>query len=311
MERLMAEIRDVEEKLKRKPKLWTQDATTQTLPVLMAGQPLETLTSLSADAREIVDIIGGKYNKGKTDENFFVQAWSGDAYEGDRIMRPELSLSSPCLSALWLVQPDKLKELFGHESLAESGFLPRILVCLSECEPQEIDRGRPGVPEAVSESYGALIRELLDGFRIAQEPATIEPTPEAVEALDGHFNAIVGRRRGELKDVGSFAARWTEQAWRIAVCLHAGEHGRRAGEQPLSLETARAAIRIADWFAREQLQLLGAGREAKKRELRQSVLALLVDKPGESSPGTFSKATLRERRTTPANCSKKWRKRES
>ena len=84
------------------------------------------------------------------------------------------------------------------------------------------------------------------------------------------------RRRGELRDVTSYAARWNEQAWRIAVCLHAGTHGSQAHEQPVSLETAQRAIALADWFAAEQLRILNAGRTQRKIERLQKLKELIV-----------------------------------
>ena len=85
----------------------------------------------------------------------------------------------------------------------------------------------------MEKAYAGLIFSLLETYRLAPERFTIEPTSEALEALNDHHDAIVKRRRGELRDVTSYAARWNEQAWRIAVCLHAGTHGSQAHEQPV------------------------------------------------------------------------------
>ena len=77
----------------------------------------------------------------------------------------------------------------------------------------------------------------------------------------------------------TYAARWNEQVWRIAVCLHAGLHGEDAGRHPLSADTAASAIALADWFAIEQLRILARGRYAARRAKRDEVLALLADNP--------------------------------
>lgn len=60
-----------------------------------------------------------------------------------------------------------------------------------------------------------------------------------------YHNGNVGRRKGDLKDVTSFTARWTEQAWRIAVAFHAALHGEKAHEHTLPIEAVRVAITIA------------------------------------------------------------------
>jgi hypothetical protein len=97
--------------------------------------------------------------------------------------------------------------------------------------------------------------------------------------MTSHFNEIVVRRRGELRDVTSYAARWNEQAWRLSVCIHAGEHGGQAHEHELDVETAARAIELADWFADCQLEILSAGRASGRRQLRDDVLELLADNP--------------------------------
>jgi Protein of unknown function (DUF3987) len=97
-----------------------------------------------------------------------------------------------------------------------------------------------------------------------------------LEALNKHHDAIVQRRLTELRDVTSYAARWTEQAWKIAVCLHAGEHGTDAHNHPLGLGTALHAIEMADWFAQEQLRILNAGRIQRKFERLQKLKELIV-----------------------------------
>ncbi len=120
---------------------------------------------------------------------------------------------------------------------------------------------------------------MLNTFRLAPEPFTIEPTPEARQMMKEHHNQIVARRLDDLRGVTAYAARWKEQAWRIAVCLHAGLHGEHAGERMLAADTAASAIALADWFAGEQLRILPCGRHAARRAKRDEVLALLADNP--------------------------------
>jgi hypothetical protein len=76
--------------------------------------------------------------------------------------------------------------------------------------------------------------------------------------------------------VTAYAARWNEQAWRIAVCLHAGTYGGQAHLQSLSLETAKAAIEIADWFAAEQQRILRAGLVQHKIKRFKKLREILI-----------------------------------
>ena len=255
----LAALEEVETKL-RTPALSCEDVTGEKLAVLLAHNG-EQLASLSADALAIVNILLGRYNKlDRTDEGIYLKAFTGDRCKVDRQTRESVLVESPCLAAVWLTQPDKLDSLLAERSLSEGGLIPRILGCHTRCEPQEIVKGAPEIPANVENNYADLVRGLIETYRLADNPFTIEPTSEAMEAMIAHHNAIVKRRRGDLRDVTIYAARWNEQAWRIAVCLHAGLHGADAHEHMLELDTAKRAIELADWFAAQQLEILSASR---------------------------------------------------
>lgn len=276
-----AEVQSLKKKL-TPPTLTCEDVTVERLAILLAANG-EQIASLSSDARGVVDNIMGRYRDGKgTDESIYLKAYSGDSVRVDRVSREPISLTSPCITVLWLIQPDKLETILSSASLNEGGFLPRLLVCHTNCQPQEIGGfSPPRIPAEVSGAYDALIEELLTTYRLADCPALIRPKPEAEQALIKHHDELIPRRRvgGDICDVQSYAARWTEQAWRIAVCLHAAKHGVNAASNSLDLETAQRAIRLADWFSRQQLEILSAGRENTKQEKRDKVLSLLADHP--------------------------------
>ncbi len=103
----------------------------------------------------------------------------------------------------------------------------------------------------------------------------INPTTEAHARLVAYHNEIVDRRRGDLHDLTSYAARWAEQAWRLAVVPHAALHGAQAHLHPLSDETAANAIRLAQWFAGQQLDTLARGRRQAAQKKEDEVLELL------------------------------------
>lgn len=261
------------------PGFSVEDATVEKLAVLLA-QRGETLASLSSDAGSIVNNLLGKNNKlQRTDESIYLKAFSGDFCRVDRVTADPVLLKSPCLSALWFTQPDKVHSLLAERSLSDGGLIPRMTICHTRCEPQFIYESEP-IPEQVGQAYRSMIHSLLKTYRLANEAFTIRPTPSAKRALDEHFNAIVTRRKSDLLDVTIYAARWNEQAWRISVCLHAGKWGSLAHEQELEPDTVEDAIALANWFSFEQLEILSAGREAAHQAKRDEVLKLLVNKPG-------------------------------
>ncbi len=107
----------------------------------------------------------------------------------------------------------------------------------------------------------------------------IQASPQARARLESYFNEIVDRRKeGELADVSQYAARWCEQAARLAISLHAGLHGADAHKHPLLLETAENAVRLAKWFSNQQLTLLAKGRRTAAAKKEEEVLELLADR---------------------------------
>lgn len=261
------------------PALCVEDVTTERLAVMLASNQ-EQLASLSPDAGAIVNNLLGRYSKlDRTDEGIYLKAFSGDYCRVDRQGRDPVTLQRPCLAALWLVQPDKIETLLAERSLTDGGLIPRLLVCHTRAQPRPIVDGIEGIPASVANGWAMLVGKLLHTFRFASDPLTIEPTPEAREMLKQHHNRIVERRLGGLRDVTTYAARWNEQAWRVAVCLHAGLRGEHAGERGLDADTARNAIALSEWFAGEQLQILSAGRYAARQSLLDQVLGLLADTP--------------------------------
>ena len=121
-----------------------------------------------------------------------------------------------------------MAKMLGEESLSASGFLARQLICHTNATPLRIE-GEPQIlSETVRAQWTQLIDDLLTTFHAADKPHCITPTPEAVAILNGFYNHIVDRRGGDLADVGAFAARYAENAWRLSVVLHAAQWAGRS-----------------------------------------------------------------------------------
>lgn len=256
------------------PVLCVEDVTTERLATLLEHTG-GVLASFSSDAGSVVNNLLGRYNRsGRPDESLYLKAFSGERCRFDRQSRDEVTLDDPCLTGLWLVQPDKLEALQAKESLMDGGLVQRLLICHTDCAPQPIAPDQAAMPANTVRAYKILIRSLLDTFRMIPEIDTIKPTPTAKNLMDGHYNQTIARLRTDLRDIRTFASRWTEQAWRLSVVLHAGLHGNEAHDQELSETTAKAAITIVNWFAEEQLRMLAASREMRRKNLHNAILKL-------------------------------------
>jgi putative DNA primase/helicase len=257
------------------PCIIAQDVTTERLAVLLRDNR-EVVFSSSPDARKLVDNLMGRYNPGKTtDESLYLQAYSGDFVRVDRQGRDAVVLNKPCLALCWFVQPDLPATMLDEQSLSVSGFLPRLLICHTNAAPRRIEGEEQILSESVRDQWTQLVGDLLATFHAADKPHVITPTPAAVAVFTDFHNSIVDRRAVDLADVGAFAARYAENAWRLAVVLHAAQWAGDAGSESLTAETAANAVRVVEWFAASQLDILAKGRLAAAAKVQDEVLELL------------------------------------
>ena len=258
--------------------LFTAETTREKLAVLLAGQNLEAMASITSEARGVVDIVNGKYGE-SSDEDFYCSAYSGDPCKVGRMSRETISLKRPCLSISWAIQPDKLESMMGNETMVESGFLARFL--MARCVTTQLE-GTGRISEATTSEYHDLMVELLDTYRNAESTHVIEPAEEA-HVLFVEMKRDVNRRcaeGGDLADMDPYPSRWVENAWRLALVLHTATHGRDSHNHDLSHSMARDAIEIAQWFQSQQLGILSSGRDEKRWKRLEKLIELIKRKGG-------------------------------
>lgn len=257
------------------PSVIAQDVTTERLTVILQENK-QVIFSVSADARKLIDNLLGRYNPGKTtDESLYLAAYSGDFVRVDRQSKEPVILTKPCLALCWLIQPDLLGTMLDEESLSASGFLPRLLLCHTNATPRRIEGEAQPLPASVFEAWTQLVNDLFANYHEAASPRQITATPEAMAILNKFHNNIVDRRNADLSDVGAFAARFAENAWRFAVVFHAARWAGEAGGEPLDADTAISAVKVMEWFMASALDILAKGRRAAANKVEDEVLELL------------------------------------
>ncbi|MCW1916904.1 YfjI family protein [Luteolibacter sp. GHJ8] len=275
----------LQRKLESAPRYKVGDVTKEALAMVMQGQPGEAVASLSSEARGIFSIVKGRYGKEGGDEDFYCSAYSGDSLAVDRVGRPRVVLRKPCLSVLWMVQPDAARRAFGDETLTESGLLPRFLIVDPKVEPKERQGEVSGISKDVMDGWNSLVGDLLIYRRGGEEPMRATASAEAAAILQEYENECIRARRrgGALHDMAPYVARWSENAWKVALVLHAARHGGLAHSFPLAAETARDAVELVKWFSERQLEVLSAGRTEMLRKRLVALLAVLTENAGEVS----------------------------
>jgi hypothetical protein len=254
----------------------TEDCTQEMMVALMQHNN-EQLFAFSSDAAKAIDNLEGLYNKLKaTEDNFMVHAFGGDPCTVHRVSRPAINLEHPCLTLLWLIQPDLFTRMLGNERLREGGFLVRILACDTQMEPRERDGNERAIPATLLTEYAELIRVLIATYWDSKQEREILISVDQRSEFRRYRNSMVEARRSKLKDINSFVTRWPEQAQRIVIGQHAALHKAEGHLKPMADQTVENALGIGRWFANEQLRMPQASRQnvlcKQIEELRELIL---------------------------------------
>ncbi|MES2922127.1 MAG: DUF3987 domain-containing protein [Verrucomicrobiota bacterium] len=285
-----AERIDLSTRLSCGPHLRVSDITKEKLAELMHGQPGEAMGSMSSEARGIISILEGRYSSGG-DGDLYCAGYSGDSVQMDRVKNlGRIVLRNPCLSILWMMQGDIVQKAFASETMSESGFLPRFLTFDSRAQPQEHAGDLPPISEATKEAWRCRVAELV-AMRSSGDTATIPVSSGAKERFLAYENENVRRRRsdGDLAGHAPFVGRWSENAWRLGVVLHAAQHSSESAQVELSPETAASAIRLMRWFANGQLEFLHQSKRQQCRERMDHLKAVLTNKDGKTTMNILEK----------------------
>lgn len=288
-ERLFSELAEIERQLRARPQLIVNDCTAQALAEVMAGQPGEAVASITSEGRGPLAIVAGKFSD-SGDQEFFAGAFSGTPRTVNRKGRGPVSecfrLNRPCLTLLWLLQPDAYRAALAEPENLESGFLCRPLSFDSHAEPPIFGEEVPTIPEGLADAWAGRIRELAETYRAnGADPRRVHLDTEAARILREFSNETSRARssQGPLRDVAGVAARWAENAYRVALVLHAAEHGGQAHERTISAETARAAVALVRWFAAETLAMLAETRASKRQAREARLVEILTRKGGQET----------------------------
>ena len=260
--------------------IYCDDATGPALERLLSRNPLLSASDEAGDA--ILGNLLGRFGRG-TDESIYVRAFSGGNHGGThRIGRPTVKLTDPCLTVIWLMQPNKLDKLYSQSVFREDGLLARILPCRIDMEPQkrQLRAAELGAEQALkrdAKAWDKLWRALHNQYHPVYRPKTFAPfvldPPDDEEQLIEYHNRTVDLRRKELAHMQCFPARWAEQAWRLSVVLHAAEHGDKAHDRPV--RCVGKAIKIIEWFAAHQLALVKQSQASLAEERERKVVGLI------------------------------------
>jgi uncharacterized protein DUF3987 len=250
---LFQEQTELENRLKFHGRFWCSDFTSEALGVLLADNN-EQISVLTDEGGLPLYNLLGRYTKGDmTDDILLCKAKTGNGHMVDRIGRDPVMLDNPLISLLLIAQPDIFKKAFRNERLLVGGFLCRCLTADSKMVLQYEEENVKLVDKVIKGAWNNHIRSIVGAYRNAEQPVRLSAARGIRKLSREYKNEIITEVRGTLYDVASFAIRWVERAWEIAINYHAGTYGAESHRHPLSEETFEKAIQVSKCFAQHQL----------------------------------------------------------
>jgi len=174
-------------------------------------------------------MVLGRYNEGNSDEEVYLKGFSLEPIDRHRVGEGSMSTPAACIAGLWLTQPDKLERLLAERDLSDGGLLPRLLLMNLSCPPLRIRLRRAGyccLRAKAFTPHSSLPCFKGSGRVIKNMSST--PLSKRIRYWWSFSNRVADQREADLHDITSFAARWGEYAWRLALVVHAARLGARA-----------------------------------------------------------------------------------
>lgn len=256
------------------PQLLADDATAETAISRMAEQG-GRIAVMSAEG-EIFDIIAGRYS-GAPNMGVFLKGHAGDRLRVDRQTRREY-IDHPALTMGLSVQPSVLDDIGRIKGAKGRGLLGRFLYSL----PESLLGHRKTLPDPVPDDVAALYERNVIALTLAladwTDPAVLQLTPEADKVVQGFQDRMepkLAARGGSLGHISDWASKLHGAAVRIAGLLHLAQHLDPAHSQPVTADTMRAAVTLADYFAAHALAVFDRMGANEAAERARSVLDVL------------------------------------
>ncbi len=252
------------------------DTTGPALEKLLAENH-ETILNTSTEAGKLLDEAS---RANSPLGQVLLKGFSGDPVEVHRLNRKPVILQEPCVSVCWLCQPHRLETFLSSDRLMEDGLLARFCVAHSHAGMVFVNDHETTIPVCVIDSYEAMISSLFDAYgHRTEEGMTVQPDHEAQRIMKSYHNRCANRWHSDSGRLQSCIARWTEQTWKMALVLHAAKHAAESHRFEVDGQTAECAVARQEWFAGQQLELVGGGA-SKSSDRIERLCGLLREAPG-------------------------------
>jgi replicative DNA helicase len=265
--------------------LITGDISPEECSTILAAQG-GRLAIMSAEGR-IYDIITGRYSGGEPCLSPFLEGHAGDVLRVNRRGRYEV-IERPALTIGVCIQPAVLSWIASRPRLRGQGMLARFLYSVPAALVGYRDSEPPPVAAEVRNLYASTLEALVLSLAEWDDPQVLTLDEAARKVIVDYLASIEPRLRpdGDLYGIRDWAAKLADAAARIGGLLHVAGHLRDGYAAPVSEETMRSAVCIADYYAAHARAAFGVMSADPSLGLARDMLAWLH--PGEGVREPFS-----------------------
>lgn len=245
-------------------RLFVDDVTSEKLTSVLAEN--NGCAAVVSTEGGIFDIISGLYSR-NVNIDVFLKGHSGDTIRVDRIGRASESIIHPALTMVLAVQPEVLNGLMSNNTFRGRGLTARFLYAMPKSTVGSRSFSTKPIPEGVRARYQALIEIILSSDN-EQEPISLDDG--AADVLEGLFNEVEGRLKGDLAEIPDWAGKFVGAVLRIGGILHVIKYPKDSMFDPVDRETMENAVSIGRYFlehAKAAYSLMGADAVNKNARL--------------------------------------------
>lgn len=245
-------------------RLFVDDVTSEKLTSVLAENKGRAAV-VSAEGG-IFSIMSGLYNR-NVNIDVFLKGHSGDTIRVDRVGRASESIIHPALTMVLAVQPEVLNGLMSNNTFRGRGLTARFLYSMPKSTVGRRSFSAEPIPEGVKSRYRDLVETILSGSN-EQEPISLDDG--AADVLEGLFNEVEGRLKGDLAEIPDWAGKFVGAVLRIGGILHVIKYPKDSMFDPVDRETMENAVSIGRYFlehAKAAYSLMGADAVNKNARL--------------------------------------------
>lgn len=251
---LLAAVAELEgHQVRHECKLVTSDVTPEKLAALM-DEHEGRMALFSAEGGIFDMMLGKRYGNGGPNFDVFLNGHAGDLIQVDRLGRPPISISDPCLTMALMVQPVVLERLVGNPDFRRKGLVARFLYSYPTTALGRRKTRTRRVPDGLEQAYGDILEQLLDIQVPRQQRGFLRLSREARDYLDRYRDYIeqgLDKETGAYRNMTDWAGKLPGAVLRMAGILHCVRYrceGVDLDRIPVECETMERAVELGNYY---------------------------------------------------------------